>query len=72
MLTGLVDFDKERKRLENEKSKVSSDIQKLEKRLSNPGYLAKAAAEIVEKDKALFEELQDKLQRIDEQLADFS
>ena len=72
VLTGLVDFDKERKRLENEKSKVSSDIQKLEKRLSNPGYLAKAAAEIVEKDKALFEELQDKLQRIDEQLADFS
>lgn len=68
VLTGLVDFDKERVRLQNEKKKIDSDIQKLDKRLSNPGYLAKAAQEIIEKDKNLYAELTDKMNRIDEQL----
>ena len=69
VLAGLVDFAAERKRLENEREKVAKDAAKLEKKLSNEGFLAKAAPEIIAKDRAHFEELSDKLTRIDQQLA---
>ena len=68
-LSGLVDFEAERARLQSERDKVSKDAAKLEKKLSNQGFLAKAAPEIIEKDRAHFAELTDKLARIDEQLA---
>ena len=68
-LSGLVDFEAERARLQSERDKVSKDAAKLEKKLSNQGFLAKAAPEIIEKDRAHFAELSDKLARIDEQLA---
>ena len=70
VLSGLVDFEAERVRLEKERAKVSADAAKLEKKLSNPGFLAKAAPEIVEKDRAKCAELTDMLARIDEQLAE--
>ena len=68
-LSGLVDFEAERARLQSERDKVSKDAAKLEKKLYNQGFLAKAAPEIIEKDRAHFAELSDKLARIDEQLA---
>ncbi len=68
-LSGLVDFAAESTRLRSERDKVSKDAVKLEKKLSNQGFLAKAAPEIIEKDRAHFAELSDKLARIDEQLA---
>ena len=70
VLSGLVDFEAERVRLEKERAKVSADAAKLEKKLSNPGFLAKAAPEIVEKDRAKCAELTDMLARIEEQLAE--
>ncbi len=70
VLAGLVDFDAERARLRKERGKVAADEAKFAKKLSNPGFLAKAAPEIVEKDKAKLAALQDKLSRIDEQLAE--
>ncbi len=72
ILTGLVDFAAERARLEKEHKKLSGDVAKLEKKLSNPGFLAKAAAEIVEKDKAKLAELSDKLARVEESLSELS
>ena len=67
-LKGLVDFDAERSRLEKEQSKLTVDAEKLAKKLSNPGYLAKAASEIVEKDTLRHAELVDTLERIAVQL----
>ena len=67
-LSGLVDFAAERARLQAERDKVSKDAAKLEKKLSNQGFLSKAAPEIIEKDRAHFAELSQKLARIDEQL----
>ena len=43
---------------------------KLEKKLSNPGFLAKAAPEIVAKDQAKRDELADKLARVEASLAE--
>ena len=71
-LTGLVDFDAERARLAKERDKVAKDEAKLAKKLSNQGFLAKAAPEIIEKDRAHHAELADMLARIDAQLAELA
>ena len=62
----------ERARLEKEREKLSKDEQKLAKKLSNQGFLAKAAPEIIEKDRAKHADLAEKIARIDEQLADLA
>ena len=69
VIAGLVDFEAERKRLLAEREKVARDAAKLEKKLSNDGFLAKAAPEIIEKDRTRFEAFSLKLARIDEQLS---
>ena len=70
MLTGLIDFEAERARLTKERATLQKDEAKFAKKLSNPGFLAKAAPEIVEKDTAKLAELRDKLARVEEQLAE--
>ena len=70
VLSGLVDFDAERDRLQKEQVKLAADAAKLDKKLSNPGFLAKAAPEIVEKDRAKHAEIADKLARVEAQLAE--
>ena len=70
VLTGLIDFEAERARLTKELTTLQKDEAKFAKKLSNPGFLAKAAPEIVEKDTAKLAELRDKLARVEEQLAE--
>ena len=70
VLTGLIDFEAERARLTKERATLQKDEAKVAKKLSNPGFLAKAAPEIVEKDTAKLAELRDKLARVEEQLAE--
>ena len=70
VLTGLIDFEVERARLTKERATLQKDEAKFAKKLSNPGFLAKAAPEIVEKDTAKLAELRDKLARVEEQLAE--
>ncbi|MDD5926157.1 valine--tRNA ligase [Ellagibacter isourolithinifaciens] len=70
VLTGLIDFEAERARLTKERATLQKDEAKFAKKLSNPGFLAKAAPEIVEKDTAKLVELRDKLARVEEQLAE--
>ena len=70
VLTGLIDFEAERARLTKERATLQKDEAKFAKKLSNPGFLAKAAPEIVEKDTAKLAELRDRLARVEEQLAE--
>jgi len=70
VLSGLVDFDAERTRLAKQQKDLEKDVAKLEKKLSNPGYLAKAKPEIIEKDRAKFEDAKTKLQMVCAQLAE--
>lgn len=70
VLAGHVDFAAERARLVKEREGVAKDAAKFEKKLSNPGFLAKAAPEIVEKDRAKLADLTDKLARLDAQIAE--
>lgn len=69
-MDGHVDFEKERQRLEKEYKSVEADATKLEKKLSNEGFLSKASPEIIEKDRNRFEELKDRLEKLKIQLED--
>ncbi len=71
-LEGLVDFDAERDRLGKEREKAATELERLEKKLGNQGFLAKAAPEIVEKDRARAAELADGIGVMDTQLAELA
>ncbi|WP_350454182.1 valine--tRNA ligase [Slackia heliotrinireducens] len=72
VLSGLVDFAAERQRLETEQKKLSGEYAKLEKKLSNEGFVQKAKPEAVEKAKAQFAEISDKLALIAAQLSELA
>lgn len=69
-LSGLIDFEAERVRLTKDLEKLEKEFAKLDKKLANPGYLAKAAAEIVAKDKAKHAEAAAKIDLVKTQLAE--
>jgi valyl-tRNA synthetase len=70
VLEGLVDFDAERARLAKERGKKAADLEKLEKKLKNEGFLAKADVTVVEKARADAADLSVALAQIDQQLVD--
>ena len=47
-LSDIIDFEKERARLANEKKRLIGEIERIEKKLSNDGFTAKAPAAVVE------------------------
>ena len=47
----LLDFDKELERLNKEYTKIQGEIDRLDKKLSNAGFVAKAPAQVVEAEK---------------------
>ncbi|MEK9629984.1 MAG: valine--tRNA ligase [Nitrospinota bacterium] len=49
-LEGLMDFEEERNRVEKELKKIEKDLIFLDKKLSNPNFVKKAPAEVIEKD----------------------
>jgi valyl-tRNA synthetase len=71
-LEGLVDFEHERTRVGRELEAARGELQRLTGKLSNAGFLAKAAPEIVEKDRARAEELADQVAKLESQLAELS
>ncbi len=71
-LEGLIDVDAERERLTKEAAKLLDDLEAVKKKLRNTDFLAKARAEVVEKEKqrlAQLEETLDKLRRAQSALA---
>lgn len=51
-LLDLIDLEKELERLNKEKDKLKSEIDRVEKKLSNQGFVAKAPESVVEEEKA--------------------
>ncbi len=70
-LEGLIDVDKEIARIEKEIAATENDLKRLSGKLSNAGFLAKAPAEVVEKEKARYSEYQAKLSSLQEHLTLF-
>lgn len=63
-LAGLIDPEKERKRLERQAVKIGKEIEKLGGRLKSPGFVEKAPAALVEKAKTELAELEDQASKI--------
>ncbi|MHB1136826.1 MAG: valine--tRNA ligase [Coriobacteriia bacterium] len=71
-LEGLVDFAAERARITTELDRTQTDLDRLTKKLSNEGFLAKAAADIIEKDRARAGELAAIVSKLTGQLVDLA
>jgi valyl-tRNA synthetase len=71
-LEGLVDFAHERVRVEKELAVVVLEMERLAAKLGNAGFLAKAAPDIVEKDRARAAALAEQAAKLEGQFAELS
>lgn len=67
-LKGLIDTEKEKERIEKTKKGLEKEIARTAGKLSNQGFLAKAPADVVEKEKAKLKEFEEKMKSLDERL----
>jgi valyl-tRNA synthetase len=63
-LAGLVDVEKTIARLEAELKKLNAEVERVEKKLSNPGFTAKAPAHVVEAERQKGEEYKEKREKV--------
>jgi valyl-tRNA synthetase len=63
-LTGLIDPEKERVRLQKQQEKLEKEIQKLGGQLKSKGFVDKAPAAVVEKARAELAELEDQVKKV--------
>ncbi len=70
-LAEMIDFDAEIERLNKERAKMLSEIERIDKKLSNEGFVAKAPAAVIEGERKKREGYADKLKTIDESIAKY-
>ena len=63
-LSDIIDFEKEKARLEGEKKRLEGEIDRIVKKLSNEGFVAKAPAAVVEGEKAKMAKYQENLDNV--------
>lgn len=68
-LDELVDFEKELERLNKEKAKLEGEIKRVNGKLSNQGFLAKAPQKLVDEEKAKLEKFEEMMKSVEERLA---
>ena len=66
----LVDLEAEKKRLNKEKDRIEGEIRRGEGKLSNPGFIGKAPAQLVESEKAKLETNRQMLAALEKQIAE--
>ncbi|MGG0795951.1 valine--tRNA ligase [Brevibacillus laterosporus] len=69
-LAGLLDLEQERKRLEKEIDTLNKEVERIEKKLNNPGFMAKAPANVIEEEKAKMADYANKREKVIARLAD--
>jgi len=67
-LTGVIDPEKERRRLESRRKKLLDDVGKTETRLGSEGFVQRAPADVVEKEKQKLKDLTAQIEIIDANL----
>ena len=70
-LAEIIDIDKEIERLEAEKTKLLSEIERIDKKLANEGFLSKAPASVIDGEKAKKAAYADKLVTVENSLANY-
>jgi valyl-tRNA synthetase len=63
-LTGIIDFTEEAKRLDRELEKLGKEVNQAQRKMSNEDFLAKAPAEVVDKEQAKLQAQTDKLHKL--------
>ena len=71
-LSEVVDFEKEKARLEGELVKTQGEIDRLEKKLSNEGFVAKAPAAVVDGERAKLKAYKEKADSIAAEIAKYN
>ena len=71
-LSEVVDFEKEKARLEGELVKTQGEIDRLEKKLSNEGFVAKAPAAVVDGERAKLKAYKEKADSISAEIAKYN
>ncbi|WP_408007099.1 valine--tRNA ligase [Pseudalkalibacillus sp. A8] len=67
-LEGLIDIEEEIKRLENEYKKWDSEVQRVQKKLSNEGFIKKAPEKVVEEERQKEKTYLDNRQKVEERI----
>ncbi len=65
----LVDIEKEKERLNKEKNKLIKEVERVEKKLSNQGFISKAPEKVINEEKAKLEKYSSMLKSVEEQIA---
>ena len=66
--SGLIDFNVEKKRLERELQKITDDIEKLQKRMKNKGFIERAPEKVVKETKQGLKEMEEKRGKLERNL----
>jgi valyl-tRNA synthetase len=69
-LAGLIDIDAEIARLEKESQKLDGEVERIEKKLNNQGFVAKAPAEVIETEKAKLADYAEKRSKVQARIAE--
>jgi valyl-tRNA synthetase len=69
-LTGLIDIDAEIARLQKELKKLDAEVERVEKKLSNPGFIQKAPAEVIEAERAKEKDYKEKRDKVRARIAE--
>jgi valyl-tRNA synthetase len=63
-LAGLIDIGQEVARLEKELASLNAEVERVEKKLNNEGYVSKAPAHVVEQERAKGQDYRDKRDKV--------
>ncbi len=69
-LAGLIDIEQEIARLEKELKMLYAEVERIEKKLANPGFMAKAPAAVVEEERAKMNDYADKRDKVIARIAE--
>ena len=68
-MADIIDFEKEKARLEKEKATANAEIERVNKKLGNPEFVSKAPAAVIEGEKAKLAKYTEMLKNIEEMIA---
>ncbi len=71
-LKGLIDFDKERARIDKEIARARAELEKVEKKLANENFTGKAPAEVIDNEKTKRADYAELLQKLEQSRAKFN
>ncbi|MDQ0061275.1 valine--tRNA ligase [Paenibacillus harenae] len=69
-LAGLIDIEQEIARLEKERQHLTAEVERVEKKLGNEGFVAKAPAKVIEEEKAKMADYADKREKVTARIAE--